>query len=58
MSTTALKNKLREKIEGLNEDYLLEHLIICTHSFVKKTQKTPKAQIDKAINYRTKYLKK
>jgi len=33
-------------------------VIICTHGFVKKTQKTPKSQIDKAMNYRTKYLKK
>ena len=27
MSTIELKNKLKEKIEELNEDYLLEHLI-------------------------------
>jgi predicted transcriptional regulator len=27
MSTAELKNKLKEKIEMLNEDYLLEHLI-------------------------------
>jgi len=33
-------------------------VVICTHGFVKKTQKTPKSQIDKAMNYRTKYLKK
>lgn len=33
-------------------------VVICTHGFVKKTQKTPKSQIDKAINYRTEYLKK
>ena len=32
-------------------------LVICTHGFVKKTQKTPKSQIDKAISFRTKYLK-
>lgn len=27
MSTVELRNKLKEKIEELNEDYLLEHLI-------------------------------
>jgi len=27
MSTVELKNKLKEKIEELNEDYLLEHLL-------------------------------
>ncbi|MDA8692704.1 hypothetical protein N9L92_01490 [Saprospiraceae bacterium] len=27
MSTIDLKNKLKEKIESLHEDYLLEHLI-------------------------------
>jgi len=27
MSTIELKNKLKEKIDMLNEDYLLEHLI-------------------------------
>jgi predicted transcriptional regulator len=27
MSTIELKNKLKEKIEELNEDYILEHLI-------------------------------
>jgi len=33
-------------------------IVICTHGFVKKTQKTPKSEIDKAINYRNRYLKK
>ncbi|GLR17918.1 hypothetical protein [Portibacter lacus] len=27
MSTIELKNKLKEKIESIHEDYLLEHLI-------------------------------
>ena len=27
MSTSSLKNKLKEKIDGLNEDYLLEYLL-------------------------------
>ena len=33
-------------------------LIICTHGFVKKTQKTPKAEIEKALEFRKKYLKR
>ncbi len=32
-------------------------IVICTHGFVKKTQKTPKSQIDRARKYRMKYLK-
>ena len=31
-------------------------LIICTHGFVKKTQKTPKSEIKKALAFRKKYL--
>lgn len=31
-------------------------LIICTHGFVKKTQKTPKSEIEKALAFRKKYL--
>lgn len=35
----------------------LKSMIICTHGFVKKTQKTPKSEIDKALEFRRKYLK-
>lgn len=35
----------------------LKSLIICTHGFVKKTQKTPKSEIEKALEFRRKYLK-
>lgn len=31
-------------------------LIVCTHGFVKKTQKTPRSQIVKAMAFRKKYL--
>ncbi len=31
--------------------------IICTHGFVKKTQKTPESEIAKALEIRKKYLK-
>ena len=31
-------------------------LIVCTHGFIKKTQKTPKSEINKALEFRKKYL--
>ena len=34
----------------------IKSLIICTHGFVKKTQKTPKSEINKALDFRKKYL--
>ena len=34
----------------------LKSLVICTHGFVKKTQKTPKSEIKKALECRKKYL--
>jgi hypothetical protein len=43
MSTVELKNKLKEKIKGLNEDYLLEELlsIIDLESSENKVFKMP-----------------
>ena len=38
-------------------DLNLKSMIICTHGFVKKTQKTPKSEINKALEFRRKYLK-
>ena len=35
----------------------LKSMIICTHGFIKKTQKTPKSEIDKALKFRNRYLK-
>jgi len=35
----------------------LKSLIICTHGFVKKTQKTPKSEINKALEFKRMYLK-
>ena len=32
--------------------------IICTHGFVKKTQKTPKNEIEKAKKYKQDYLRR
>lgn len=32
-------------------------MVICTHGFLKKTKKTPKSEIKKAMEFRKKYLK-
>ena len=37
-------------------DLKLKSLIVCTHGFVKKTQKTPKSEINRAMEIRKKYL--
>lgn len=37
-------------------DSNLKSMIVCTHGFVKKTQKTPKSEIKKALEFRKKYL--
>lgn len=37
-------------------DPKLKSLIVCTHGFVKKTQKTPKSEINRALEIRKKYL--
>ncbi|PKL15138.1 MAG: hypothetical protein CVV50_01120, partial [Spirochaetae bacterium HGW-Spirochaetae-6] len=34
------------------------NLVILTHGFQKKTQKTPKAEIDRAEKYRKDYLRR
>lgn len=34
----------------------LKSLIVCTHGFITKTQKTPKSEINKALEFRKKYL--
>ena len=38
--------------------FYIEGRIIITHGFIKKTQKTPKAQIELAKKYRADYLKR
>ena len=36
--------------------YNANTLVVATHGFVKKSQKTPKTEIERAISIRTKYL--
>jgi predicted transcriptional regulator len=53
MSTVELKNKLKEKIDSLEEDYLLEHLIgiieIETSDDEFKIPEVHKRSIDRGI---------
>jgi len=35
----------------------LNSMVICTHGFIKKTQKTPKSEINRALEFRKRYLK-
>jgi phage-related protein len=35
----------------------LNSMVICSHGFIKKTQKTPKSEIDRALEFRKRYLK-
>jgi len=37
---------------------MVGHRILLTNGFVKKTQKTPKSEIDKAKTYRKEYLER
>lgn len=38
--------------------FYVGHRIILTHGFIKKTQKTPRSEIDRAKTYRTEFLQK
>lgn len=36
--------------------FVIGRKVILTHEFIKKTQKTPQSEIERAKNYRTKYM--
>jgi len=40
-----------------NNDSVTKTLILCTHGFDKKTNKTPKTEIERAIKIKQEYLK-
>ena len=54
--------ELRVKLSGDNTRTLYffcyETNIVLTHTFIKKTQKVPKKEIEKAIKYKEKYSQK
>lgn len=51
-----LRTKLGSDIERVFFFFLDERKIILTHGFIKKTQKTPPAEIRRAKKYRADYL--
>lgn len=38
--------------------YVVDNKAVLTHVFIKKTMKTPKREIEKAISYRSDYLQR
>lgn len=50
-------NRKIRYVRGLSRDITpIETLVIATHGFIKKTQKTPQKEIDKAIKIRNTYF--
>lgn len=53
-------NKLYELISGRVRVVFFtdsNRVVICTHGFIKKSQKSPKLEVEKAIRIRNKYFK-
>lgn len=53
-----LRTSLRDKIARSLYFYERGARIVITHGFIKKTQKTPKKEIDKAKNLRERYIRR
>jgi Phage derived protein Gp49-like (DUF891). len=52
-----IQNKLQIRLLAFwDKTQEIETLVITTHGFIKKTSKTPKKEIEKAINIRIKYF--
>ena len=51
-----IRNKVGNDITGIFYFFVIEQKIILTNGFIKKTQKTPKAEIALAKKYRNDYL--
>ena len=51
-----LRAKVGTDISRVLYFFVIEHKIILTNGFIKKTQKTPKKEIEKAKKYRNDYL--
>lgn len=51
-----LRNKVSSDISRIMYFFVIGEKIILTNGFIKKTQKTPKAEIDLAKKYRNDYL--
>ena len=53
-----LRAKVGSDISRVLYFFYVRHRIIVTNGFVKKTQKTPKSEIEKAKEYRKEYLER
>ena len=53
-----LRAKVGTNISRVMYFFFIGHEIILTHGFIKKTQKTPPAEIERAKNYRDEYIKR
>ena len=51
-----IRNKVGNDITGIFYFFVIGQKIILTNGFIKKTQKTPKAEITLAKKYRNDYL--
>jgi phage-related protein len=51
-----LRAKVGSNISRVLYFFFVGRKIILTHGFIKKTQKTPPTEIERAKNYRTEYL--
>ena len=53
-----LRAKVGSDISRVMYFFVVNHEIILTHGFIKKSQKTPPAEIDRAKRYRKDYLER
>lgn len=53
-----LRAKVGSDISRVMYFFVINHEIILTHGFVKKSQKTPKGEIDRVKKYRKDYLER
>ena len=53
-----LRAKVGSDISRVMYFFVINHEIILTHGFIKKSQKTPKGEIERAKKYRKDYLER
>ena len=51
-----LRAKVGTDISRVLYFFVIRRRVVLTHGFIKKTQKTPPVEIERAKNYRTEYL--
>lgn len=52
-----LRMKVGSNISRVLYFFVVDNKIVLTHGFIKKTQKTPRAEIDRAKRYRADYIR-